>query len=86
MAALALAPLYRNLGCEVRTLNYDFRTKVGSLDIQTDTFCDMEAAIALFESLDPEARLIQCFAGDRTHARYRLTPAGTWVAEQPKAN
>jgi hypothetical protein len=86
MTELAPPPLYRSLGCEVRTLNYDFRTKVGSLDIQADTFCDMEAAIALFESIDPEARLIQCYAGERTHARYRLTAAGTWVAEQPKAN
>jgi hypothetical protein len=83
MTALALPP-YRSLGCELHTLGYDFRTKVGSLELQTGKACDMQAAITLFESVDPEVRLIQIDAGERTVSRFRLTPSGTWVAEVPR--
>jgi hypothetical protein len=77
-------PTYLTLGCEVHTLSYDFRTKVGSLDIQGGKSCEMQAAIALFELVDPEVRLIQIYAGERTDERFRLTPTGGWVAEVPR--
>jgi hypothetical protein len=76
-------PTYRGLGCEVHTVAYDFRTKAGSLDVQGGKSCDMQAAIDLFELIDPEVRLIQIYAGERTDERFRLTPVGTWFSEVP---
>lgn len=53
----------RDIGCDLLSLAYDFRTRCGELRMPDDECCDMSACVALFEVIDPSVKKIETYAG-----------------------
>lgn len=69
-----------DLQCFVRSLEFDFRTLVGTLHLARGECCDMTGAIALFQHLSPNVWRIVTFAGTEPDAVY-IKADGHWRAE-----
>ena len=68
-----------DLQCDVRSLTYDFKTRIGTLEMPPDNCCDMLGCIHLFERIDVEVKRIDTFAGSIPDTSYKLSTKG-WVA------
>lgn len=67
------------LMCEVKSLEYDFKSRTGILYMPPVNCCDMGGCIKLFEAIDPKVSTIRTIAGDRQDTIYFLTASG-WEA------
>ncbi len=56
-------PFHPDLHCAVKFLHYDFTTRTGALHMAQAEHCEMPAAIALFERIDPGVERIAIVAG-----------------------
>jgi len=65
--------------CFVKTLNYDFKTRVGQLFLEDRSCTDMSGCIGLFKKIDPDVRAIQTIAGKRRDTYYAIID-GEWQA------
>ena len=68
-----------SLICHVRSANYDFRERLGRLDMEEGDCCDMEGCIAFFEAIDPDVQAIETFSGPERDTTYVRRPKG-WEA------
>lgn len=65
-------PFRDDLGCFVKTVEYDFATRRGRLVMGDRSCTDMSACIALFKAIDPKVEIICTFAGERADTIYAL--------------
>lgn len=56
--------MHPDLRCQVERLEYLFNGQSGILRIPAGQCCDMPAAIALFERIDPKVQVIWVHAGE----------------------
>jgi hypothetical protein len=70
---------HRQLLCHVRSLSYDWTTRTGELRFPLGNCCDMDGAVRLFQSIDPEVRVIRTYAGARPETWYERI-GGSWTA------
>jgi hypothetical protein len=68
------------LMCNVVSLGYYAKGRIGTLYLAEGDCCDMRGCIELFEGIDPEVMLIQTYSGGVRDTRYRRTGGG-WVDE-----
>ena len=61
---------HSGLQCCVLLVAYDFRTRVGRLDMARGNCCDMSGAIAFFEAIDPQVIQIQTYAAAKRDTVY----------------
>jgi len=72
--------VYRaDLVCEVEGLHYDFEKKVGRLLMAETSACDLGGCVALFTKIDPDVKLIETFAGDKSDTIFKRSNDG-WKA------
>lgn len=72
------ATMDARLWCEVWSIKYSFLDKTGYLHIGQKGCCDMDACIALFESISPEVLEIYTYNYDGSDTAY-LKMDGKWV-------
>jgi hypothetical protein len=58
------------LMCEVTSLAYDFRKKIGRLKMADGDCCDMSGCIAMFSAIDREVSRIETYSGVRKDTLY----------------
>jgi hypothetical protein len=75
--------LHHRLKCHAQTLQYDFKTRGGTVHAAGCT--DMRGAIELFEAIDPEVVEIRTFMDGRPDTLY-WHDHETWRAEAPDEN
>lgn len=69
----------RDIGCELLSLAYNFKTRHGELRMPNDECCDMPACIAMFEAIDSRVKKIETYAGDILDTTYWRSGLG-WKA------
>lgn len=65
-----------DLQCEVIKLDYDFENQAGRLWIAETQTPDQSGLTKIFIAIDPNAKLIEVFAGDRPDCVFKLGPSG----------
>jgi len=77
-------PVWRaELYCHVRSLDYDFKTKTGTLMLPPNNCCDMCGCTNMFTRIDSEVRVIRTYAGDELDVTYEREHAGEWTVRLP---
>ena len=73
-------PIYNEkLQCEVINIEYFYADKIGRAYFPKDNCCDMQGIIDIFTNIDPNVRLIETFANDRSDTVYEKS-CGKWNA------
>jgi hypothetical protein len=70
---------HKGLQCYVKAIEYRPADRLGVLEMDSDSCCDMAGCIALFEAIDPEVENIVTRAGESPDTSYRRK-AGRWQA------
>ena len=70
--------------CEVNSIHYDFRRKIGGLELPDGHACDMRGCISMFEAIDRQVIAIVTFSGDERDTVY-LRRDGEWKAFPPES-
>ncbi|MGH8432866.1 MAG: hypothetical protein ACREUF_20960 [Solimonas sp.] len=65
--------------CSVKSMGYDFETRVGTLNMAEHECCDMSGCIAFFTRIDPDVVRINTFSGSKPDTAY-LRSGGQWQA------
>lgn len=70
---------HRDLMCEPLTVTYDFRSRVGVVNMPEGDCTDMTGAIRFFERMDQDVEMIQTYSGDDLDTVY-VKRGGEWCA------
>jgi hypothetical protein len=68
----------RKLMTKVHRVEYDCTRKRGRIFMAPSCCADMEGAIDLFATIDPEVQWIETFAGDVQDTTYHRTSRNSW--------
>ena len=68
------------LQCQVLSVTYDNRTRVGELTMVEGDNCDMQGCVDLFLALDPDVWAIRTYSGSRLDTCYRRDRSNAWRA------
>lgn len=73
--------IHELLKCELVSLSYDARAKLGIVVFPDGENCDMMGCIELFSTIDKNVDSIITVSGDKADTRYeRVCGTGKWVA------
>ena len=74
--------IHAEVVAKVLTLRYNFKNRIGMLDLERGNVPDMDGTIGVFTRLDPKVREILVTAGSELKNQYTLVE-GTWRSGRP---